>query len=119
VFRQIFTSLFIPDANAEQTRWFNDLQKITTSPQNAYRLANIFGEIDVRHLLKHVDVPALVLHARDDARVDFTEGQELASGIRNAKFVPLESRNHILLGTEPAWDVFLREVRAFLGDKGG
>jgi DNA-binding SARP family transcriptional activator/pimeloyl-ACP methyl ester carboxylesterase len=119
VFRQIFTSLFIPDANDEQTRWFNDLQKITTSPQNAYRLANIFGEIDVRHLLNHVDVPALVLHARDDARVDFTEGQELASGIRSAKFVPLESRNHILLGTEPAWDVFLHEVRAFLGDQGG
>lgn len=114
VFRQIFTSLFIPDANSEQTQWFNDLQKITTSPQNAFRLASIFGEIDVRHLLKDVRVPTLVLHARGDARVKFTEGQELASGIKDAKFVALESRNHLLLADEPAWRVFLGEVRGFL-----
>jgi DNA-binding SARP family transcriptional activator/pimeloyl-ACP methyl ester carboxylesterase len=119
VFRQIFTSLFIPDANAEQTEWFNDLQRITTSPQNAYRLANIFGEIDVRHLLADVQAPTLVLHTRDDARVKFTEGQALASGIRGAKFVPLEGRNHVLLESDPAWPVFLREVQGFLGDKAG
>jgi DNA-binding SARP family transcriptional activator/pimeloyl-ACP methyl ester carboxylesterase len=119
VFRQIFTSLFIPDASAEQTQWFNDLQRITTSPQNAYRLANIFGEIDVRHLLGDVQVPTLVLHTRDDARVKFTEGQELAAGIRGARFVPLEGRNHVLLESEPAWPVFLREVRAFLGGEAG
>jgi DNA-binding SARP family transcriptional activator/pimeloyl-ACP methyl ester carboxylesterase len=119
VFRQIFTSLFIPDANAEQTQWFNDLQRITTSPQNAYRLANIFGEIDVRHLLGDVQVPTLVLHTRDDARVKFTEGQELAAGIRGARFVPLEGRNHVLLESEPAWPVFLREVRGFLGGEAG
>jgi len=115
-FRQIFTSLFIPDASSEQTQWFNDLQKITTSPRNAYRLSNIFGQIDVRHLLKEVNIPTLVLHGRGDARINFTEGQELASGIKGAKFVPLESRNHVLLESEPAWPVFLRQVRAFLGD---
>jgi DNA-binding SARP family transcriptional activator/pimeloyl-ACP methyl ester carboxylesterase len=116
VFRQIFTSLFVPDADAEQTRWFNDLQRITTSPQNAFRLANIFGEIDVRPLLERVKAPTLVLHARGDARVKFTEGQELASRIKGARFVPLESRNHVLLGAEPAWPVFLREVRSFLAE---
>jgi DNA-binding SARP family transcriptional activator/pimeloyl-ACP methyl ester carboxylesterase len=114
VFRQIFTSLFIPDANPEQTRWFNDLQRITTSPQNAHRLSRIFGDIDVRALLKDVNVPTLVLHARNDARVPFTQGQELAAGINGARFVPLESGNHVLLSTEPAWPVFLREVNAFL-----
>jgi pimeloyl-ACP methyl ester carboxylesterase len=114
VFRQIFTSLFIPDANPEQTQWFNDLQRITTSPQNAHRLSRIFGEIDVRALLKNVQVPTLVLHARNDARVPFTQGQELAAGINGARFVPLESGNHVLLSSEPAWPLFLHEVRAFL-----
>ena len=114
VFRQIFTSLFIPDASEEQTQWFNDLQKITTSPANAYKLAQQFGQIDVRHLLKDVRVPTLVPHARGDARVKFTEGQELASNIAGSRFVPLESRNHVLLGTEAAWPVFVEEVRAFL-----
>ncbi|MBR0880238.1 DNA-binding SARP family transcriptional activator/pimeloyl-ACP methyl ester carboxylesterase [Bradyrhizobium japonicum] len=114
VFRQIFTSLFIPEANAEQAQWFNDLQRITTSPQNAFKLTNIFGEIDVRHLLQDVRTPTLVLHARADASVKFTEGQELAARIKGATFVPLESPNHILLGTEPAWSVFLDSVRRFL-----
>ena len=31
-----------------------------------------------------------------------------------ARFVPLESRNHILLEGEPAWGRFLAEVRDFL-----
>ena len=114
VFRQIFTSLFIPEANAEQTNWFNDLQKITTSPQNAYRLSRILGEIDVRPLLKQIRAPTLVLHCRGDTRVHFTEGQELAASIKGARFVPLQSNNHLLLAGEPAWPVFLREVRDFL-----
>jgi DNA-binding SARP family transcriptional activator/pimeloyl-ACP methyl ester carboxylesterase len=114
VFRQIFTSLMIPGANAEQMDWFNDLQRITTSPENAFRLTNEFGKIDVRHLLAEVKVPTLILHSRGDARVKFTEGQELAAGIKGAKFVPLNSNNHLLLETEPAWGEFLAEVRAFL-----
>lgn len=114
VFRQIFTSLFIPGASAEQAQWFNELQKITTSPDNAYRMVNALGEIDVRPLLKDVTAPTLVLHARGDARVAFREGQEIAAGIKGARFVPLDSNNHILLGSEPAWDQFLTEVRAFL-----
>jgi DNA-binding SARP family transcriptional activator/pimeloyl-ACP methyl ester carboxylesterase len=116
VFRQVFTSLFIPDADAEQTQWFNDLQRITASPKTAFELANVFGGIDVRGLLDQVRAPSLVLHARGDARVRFTEGQELAARIPQATFVPLDSRNHILLANEPAWPVFLQEVRSFLGD---
>jgi hypothetical protein len=41
----------------------------------------------------------------------------LAALIPNARFVPLYGRNHILLKTEPAWQRFLSEVRAFLGVK--
>jgi class 3 adenylate cyclase len=39
----------------------------------------------------------------------------LAAAIPGARFVPLESRNHILLEREPAWASFLHEVRTFLG----
>jgi hypothetical protein len=38
----------------------------------------------------------------------------MAALIPNARFVPLDSRNHVLLETEPAWSRFLDEVRAFL-----
>ena len=66
-FRQLFTSLFIPEGTAEQIQWFNDLQRMTASPENAARIRRAFGEIDVRTLLPRVQAPTLVLHARHDA----------------------------------------------------
>jgi pimeloyl-ACP methyl ester carboxylesterase len=62
-----------------------------------------------------VRVPTLVLHSRDEGVVPFEEGRILATAIPGARFVPLESRNYILLEDEPAWGRFLAEVRAFLG----
>jgi len=61
-----------------------------------------------------LSVPTLILHARGDAAVPFSEGRLIAALIPGARFVPLESDNHVLLETEPAWPLFLSEVRAFL-----
>lgn len=114
-FRQVFTSLFIPEATTEQAGWFNELQRISCSPENAARMVSAFHDLDVRNLATALDVPTLVLHATGDLRIPFTEGRRLASLIPNARFVPLEGKNHILLKHEPAWRTFLNEVRAFLG----
>ncbi|HKU98551.1 MAG TPA: alpha/beta fold hydrolase [Vineibacter sp.] len=113
-FRQVFTSLFIPEGSAEQVQWFNDLQRMTISPRNAVRVNEAFGAIDIRPLLSQVRVPTLVLHCRDDNVAPFSEGRLFASTIPNARFVPLEGRNHILLESEPAWQRFVTEVRSFL-----
>jgi pimeloyl-ACP methyl ester carboxylesterase len=113
-YRQIFTAGFIPDATHEQQGWFNDLQRETASSENAVRFMRTFDDIDVRDLLGQLELPVLVMHARDEMRVPFEEGRRLASGIRGAKFVPLEGRNHILLGDEPAWPAFVAQVDAFL-----
>lgn len=115
VFRQIFTSMFIPEGTAEHQRWFNDIQQKAASPANAYRIHKLVGEIDIRHMLPQIDVPTLVLHGRDDQVVPFEEGRILASEIPGARFVPLDSRNHVLLESEPAWEQLLEETRAFLG----
>jgi pimeloyl-ACP methyl ester carboxylesterase/DNA-binding CsgD family transcriptional regulator len=114
-FRQLFTSLFIPGGTAEQVRWFNDLMKVSTSPENAVRFRRINSVHDVRELAPSLQVPTLVLHARDDAVAPFEEGRLLAALIPGAQFVPLEGRNHILLEDEPAWQQFLTAVRGFLG----
>jgi class 3 adenylate cyclase/pimeloyl-ACP methyl ester carboxylesterase len=114
-FRQVFTSLYIPEASAEQMRWFNDLQRVSTSPENAIRIMRVIGDIDVRPLLPQLRVPTLVLHCRGDAVAPFEEGRELAALTPGADFVPLEGRNHLLMGEEPAWPRFLAEVRSFLG----
>ena len=113
-FRQIFTSLFCPGATLEQMQAFNDLQRESASPENAVRLARASGDIDITALLPRVRVPTLVLHVRDDAVVPFEQGRRLAVSIPGARFVPLEGCNHILLEHEPAWSIFLAEVRAFL-----
>ena len=113
-FRQLWTTLFMPDATQEQWHWFNELQRMTTSPENAFRLLTEFGKLDVVELLPQVKVPTLVLHCRNDAVAPFEAGRLVAGRIPGARFVPLEGRNHLLLESEPAWPKFVTEVRRFL-----
>ena len=115
-YRQVFTSLFIPGATPEQMDWFNQLQRMTTSPENAATLMRALGELDVADRLGLVTQPTLVLHARNDARIPYASGRQLAMGIPGARFVTLEGQNHLLLEQEPAWPRFLAEVRAFLAE---
>jgi len=113
-FRQLFTSQFIPGGTKQQADWFNELQRISTSPADAVRNFKANGDIDVTDLLAKVTVPTLVMHARDDARVPFDAGRRLAAGIPGARFVSLPSRNHLILEDEPAFGRFLQEMRTFL-----
>jgi class 3 adenylate cyclase/pimeloyl-ACP methyl ester carboxylesterase len=113
-FRQIFTSQFLPGGTKEQADWFNELERISTSPADAVRNLLATGETDITSLLSQVRVPTLVMHARNDARVPFEAGRRMAAGIPGARFVPLESRNHLILESEPAFTRFLEELRSFL-----
>jgi pimeloyl-ACP methyl ester carboxylesterase/DNA-binding CsgD family transcriptional regulator len=117
-FRQIFTSRFIPGATDDQIAWFNDLCRKTTSPENAARLLEARARIDVTALLGKVRTPTLVLHSRDDDVIPISEGRILAAGIPDAQFIELDSKNHVLLETEPAWERFREEVLEFMGHKG-
>ena len=114
--QQMFSSLFMPDAPPEYLKWFSELQQTTSSAKNAANLIDMIGHVDVRHLLGQIDVPVLVLHARKDQAVPFRDGQELAAGIPGARFVPLETSNHILPETDPAWHRCARLMTEFLTD---
>lgn len=114
-FRRAFTMLFLPDGDPEQMAWFDELQTRSSDAATAVALRKARDGVDVTDLLDQVRAPTLILHARDDACVPFSEGRRLAGMMPGARFVPLESRNHILLEDEPAWPVFLAEVDAFLG----
>jgi class 3 adenylate cyclase/pimeloyl-ACP methyl ester carboxylesterase len=118
-FRQMFTSQFIPGATKEQADWFNEFQRISSSPEDAARNAIANGEVDVTSLLPQVRTPTLVMHARHDARVPFESARRLAAGIPGARFVSLESQNHVLLEGEPAFGRFLEEMRAFIRPEAG
>jgi len=113
-FRQIFTTRFMPSATPEQMRWFNDLQRMTTSPENAARIRRANENIDITDLLPQIQIPTLVLHCRNDAAQPHEEGRILAAGIPGARFVTLEGNNHLILESDPCWNRFLDEIRAFL-----
>ena len=115
VFRQVFTSRFVPDATDEQMAWFNDLCLKTASGVNAAELFRCRSFIDIVDLLPEVKAPTLVLHAREDAAVPMSQGHLLAAGIPGAEFVELDSNNHILLEHEPAWTRFMEAVLEFVG----
>ena len=114
-FRQLFSTQLMPGGTVEQIKSLNELARISATPTNAAAMERAFYRIDVTELAPKVAVPTLVLHGRDDAGVPFEEGRRLASLIPNARFVPLDSNNHILLDGEPAWTRFLDEVQRFLG----
>jgi DNA-binding CsgD family transcriptional regulator len=113
-FRRIFTTLFVPQATPEQMLWFDEMQRISAAPETAALMRLAREEVDITDLLGQVVTPTLVMHAQGDAAVPFEQGREVASSIPNARFVPLEGENHILLADEPAWPVFLRELNSFL-----
>jgi pimeloyl-ACP methyl ester carboxylesterase/DNA-binding CsgD family transcriptional regulator len=114
-FRQVFSSLYIPSAGEDQRRWYDELQHASSSGATAARLWEARNRIDISETAREVKHRALVLHARDDRAVPYEEGRRLASLLPDARFVTIDSDNHILQEAEPAWETFLAEVRAFLG----
>ena len=114
VFRRVFTTRFIPDATEEQMRWFDDLQRMATSPANA--VASRIGrqQVDIEADIPRISAPTLVLQAIGDRSTSFDNAVTVSSQIAGARLVPLQSRNHILLADEPAWRVFIDEVTDFL-----
>ena len=113
-YRQMFTTQFMPAATAREMDWFNELQRVSTSAENAARIQAIGSRIEVLDLLPKVSVPTLVLHATEDARVPFDQGRLLASMIPTARLVALDSQNHLITQEEDAWPRLIEEVRTFL-----
>jgi pimeloyl-ACP methyl ester carboxylesterase/DNA-binding CsgD family transcriptional regulator len=114
-FRRIFTMRLLPEGTPEQMAWYDELQRRTTSAKNAARLYQSWSDIDVSEFAPRVEAEALVAHARGDVAVPFEQGRLLASLIPKARLLPLESANHLLLPDDPAWPVFLSELREFTG----
>jgi class 3 adenylate cyclase/alpha-beta hydrolase superfamily lysophospholipase len=88
------------------------LERQSATPSAAAAMIRMAAAIDVTDVLKVVSVPTLVLHRRDDPNLLFAAGQQLASAIPGAQFVPLAGDDHI------PWygdvDALLGEIEQFL-----
>ena len=111
---QFFTALHVPDASPMQIRAYNDLLRKTTSPENAVKLLQTFWTADFSETVPKVGCPTVIFQARGDSVIRFEEGREVAARIPDARLVPLESRNHVLLDTEAAWSPFIQALQEFL-----
>ena len=118
-FRHFFTESFMPDATPEEAAQFDELQRISITPENALRIWQMNAEIDVVALAAEVRAPTLVLHCRDDRMCPLKEGRRMAAAIPNARFVELEGANHALLASTPAFAQFFTEAEAFLETHAG
>lgn len=118
-FHTLFASLLMPGAEPEMLRRIVEMQRRSASAGNARRIWDAFHGFDIRALAPRITAPTLVFHGRKDAMVPFEAGRHLASLIPGARFVPLETANHILRPDEPAWTVFREELEAFLEPETG
>jgi len=113
-FVNAFSTLFMPDATPAQLASFVKMQTETVSPENAALLRKIIDRFDVSEILKSVRAPTLVIHAISDAVQPVEQGRILASEIPGARYVSLESRNHVPLPQEETWAQMMHEVGLFL-----
>lgn len=115
-FRLFFSSLFMPDVPPQLWSDFAELMRRTASAENILRIFDADLVMDVRDAAAELDVPALILHAKGDQRIPFSQGVAYASRIRGSQLVQLDTRNHLIRPDEPAWAHFLGEVEAFLAE---
>lgn len=113
-YRQVFTTSLIPEGTPEQFAWFNNLQFVSTSPRNAMEVQRSFNLVDVREQAQLINVPTMVIQSKHDSAVPFELGRQTAAHIPNARFVVLDSKNHVLMRSEPAWNYFWDEFYRFL-----
>jgi pimeloyl-ACP methyl ester carboxylesterase len=114
-FMRAFSSLYMPNGTPEQIKWFADMQRMAASGDMAARLRHACDDIDVTELLPKLNVPTLVIHARNDNVAPFAQGRAMASAIPGARLLTLESENHVPLQGEPGWDLFVSAIEDFVG----
>ena len=113
-FRQIMTSQMYPGASADEMRSFNDMQRVSCTPQEAASIRRVIGDFDATAHLRDVRCPTLVLHNPHDAMVPLEEAWLVASGIAGARLVPFESQHHVPLCGEPAFALVNRLIDEFV-----
>lgn len=117
-FLRVWASVFQPGGGIEHLRSWTELQRRAISPENAPAFFDIAFHTDVQEAARRVKCPTLVIHASRDKATHVEEGRRLAGLIPGARFVELDSENHMLLPEEPAWARLREEVRDFLRTPG-
>ncbi len=117
--RQVFVAKFMGEANEAQRRAFDERQRVTSTAQVAEKYLRAMFALDVKDLAPRVSCPTIAFHSRDDQLILFDQGRKLAALVPGARFVPLESKNHVPFPDEPAWHALVAALRPFLDEDVG
>ncbi len=94
--------------------WWAKYLRMGASPGAAAALTRMNAQIDVRHVLPNVHVPALVIHRKGDRALRVEEGRFIAERIPGARFVELPGEDHLpFVGDQEA---ILSAVERFAGE---
>ncbi len=104
--------VFIPSATPLQRRFLGTLARAAASPAMARAVIDVVMSIDVTATLPLIQVPALVLHRRDDRAVPLEAGRQLAAGIEGAKLIELSGKDHVPWGGDV--DSVTDEIASFV-----
>lgn len=114
VYRHFFTSSYMPDATPEEGASFDEMQRISASPETALRIMEMNAYVDARADAQRLNIPTLVLHVQGDMGAPISEGRETAREISTAEFVELPGANHCMIRGHPGFDEFFQEIEPFL-----
>ena len=115
-YRQMFTSLFMPDGSEVDQRVLNEMGRVAASPENAAAFMTATLDIDVRKLARQIIAPTLVVHVRGDQVVPFDSGRELAALIPGARMAVIEGRDHIPVPGDGEQEQLVQAVFPFLDE---
>ena len=76
-------------------QWWATYLRMGASPGAAVALTRMNSEVDIRHVLPAIHVPALVLHRTDDICLKVQEGRYVAEHIPGARFVEVPGIDHL------------------------
>ncbi len=117
--RQVFVAKFMGESTEAQRRAFDERQHVSSSAEMAERYLRAMFALDVKDLAPRVSCPTLAFHSRGDQLILFEQGRKLAALIPGARFVPLDSKNHVPFREEPAWQALVAALRPFLDEDAG
>lgn len=93
-------------------QWWARFLRLSASPGAAAALHRMNYEIDIRHVLPAIRVPALLLHAKGDLAIDVRCSRYMAERIPGAKYVELPGSDHLPWCANA--DAIVDEIEEFL-----
>lgn len=112
-----FTSVFCPGATPEEIANLVDIQLASTTPENAVNIRVAIDRFSVVDDLDKIEAPTLVIHAQNDSLHPASQGQLIASRIPGAEYMQVQSDNHIVLPSDPAFAEIIDATLEFLTRK--